>query len=246
MPATGTDLVSAAKATAIAVSSGARAATAAARRALPRLPRVPRELRGAPLGIAANIAMGAAALAIVASGLTAGAAAIAPAEPATTAVGQTVAKVVAVDDMQQLTVPVDAAAPAPVVRDQFTVTAPPPPPPAPAPPVFHSMMTMAGVTPTGNKAIAADKVAARGWDSNEFSCLEKLWQRESSWSASAHNKSSGAHGIAQALPGSKMASVAADWETNPATQIEWGIGYIANRYGTPCSAWAHSESSNWY
>jgi hypothetical protein len=62
----------------------------------------------------------------------------------------------------------------------------------------------------------------------------------------AQNKSSGAYGIPQALPGSKMASAGADWQTNPATQITWGLGYISARYGTPCAAYAHLQSSNWY
>ncbi|MGH3705424.1 MAG: lytic transglycosylase domain-containing protein, partial [Agromyces sp.] len=70
--------------------------------------------------------------------------------------------------------------------------------------------------------------------------------RESSWRADAYNASSGAYGIPQSLPGSKMASAGADWRTNAATQIEWGLSYIADRYGAPCGAWAHSERFNWY
>ena len=62
----------------------------------------------------------------------------------------------------------------------------------------------------------------------------------------ARNRSSGAYGIPQALPGSKMATIAADWETNPITQIKWGLNYIAERYGTPCGAWGHSQSFGWY
>jgi hypothetical protein len=77
-------------------------------------------------------------------------------------------------------------------------------------------------------------------------CLEKLWDKESHWTTTAKNKSSGAYGIAQALPGSKMASVASDWSWNPETQIKWGLGYIKGRYKTPCAAWAHSQSSGWY
>ena len=74
----------------------------------------------------------------------------------------------------------------------------------------------------------------------------RLWQKESNWRYTARNPSSGAYGIPQSLPGSKMASAGADWQTNPATQIKWGLGYIAARYGTPCSAWAHSQQVNWY
>ena len=96
------------------------------------------------------------------------------------------------------------------------------------------------------KAIARVKVAARGWSDSEFQCLVTLWTRESHWDPYAENASSGAYGIPQALPGSKMASAGADWRTNPATQIEWGLGYIAGRYGTPCSALGHSNSVGWY
>lgn len=85
-----------------------------------------------------------------------------------------------------------------------------------------------------------------GFGSDQFGCLDSLWTRESNWDPVAHNPSSGAHGIPQSLPGSKMASVGPDWETNPVTQITWGLGYIQDRYGSPCSAWAHSESVGWY
>jgi hypothetical protein len=100
--------------------------------------------------------------------------------------------------------------------------------------------------PAGAQAIAAEQVAARGWGSEQLGCLVALWNRESGWNVNAHNNSSGAHGIPQALPGSKMASAGSDWETNPATQIAWGLGYISGRYGTPCGAWDHSESAGWY
>lgn len=85
-----------------------------------------------------------------------------------------------------------------------------------------------------------------GWSEYDFTCLVKLWNRESGWNPNAHNKSSGAHGIAQALPASKMASEGSDYYTNGKTQIRWGLKYIKNRYGTPASAWSHSESHNWY
>ncbi|GAA1522322.1 hypothetical protein GCM10009827_043090 [Dactylosporangium maewongense] len=77
-------------------------------------------------------------------------------------------------------------------------------------------------------------------------CLEKLWDKESHWTTTARNKSSGAYGIAQALPPSKMGSIASDWSWNPETQIKWGLGYIKGRYKTPCAAWSHSQSSGWY
>ena len=89
-------------------------------------------------------------------------------------------------------------------------------------------------------------VMARGWGESEFNCLVSLWNKESGWRVNANNASSGAYGIPQALPGSKMASAGSDWQTNPATQITWGLGYIEGRYGTPCGAWASSEARGWY
>ncbi len=80
----------------------------------------------------------------------------------------------------------------------------------------------------------------------EFDCLVALWNKESRWNVYSHNTSSGAYGIPQALPGAKMASAGADWATNPDTQIRWGLGYIKGRYGSPCAAWAHSQSVGWY
>lgn len=96
------------------------------------------------------------------------------------------------------------------------------------------------------KAYAASVLPAYGWGSDQFRCLDLLWTRESGWRANAYNASSGAYGIPQSLPGSKMASAGADWRTNAATQIDWGLSYISARYGSPCEAWAHSEAYNWY
>ena len=96
------------------------------------------------------------------------------------------------------------------------------------------------------RGAARAMVAERGWGAGEFDCLDSLWQKESGWSTSADNPSSSAYGIPQALPGSKMASAGADWKTNPRTQIAWGLGYIADRYGSPCAAWSHSKANNWY
>ena len=87
------------------------------------------------------------------------------------------------------------------------------------------------------QAIAYEMVLARGWGDDQFACLVALWNRESGWRVNAYNAGSGAYGIPQALPGSKMAQRGADWETNPATQITWGLDYIGGRYGTPCGAW---------
>lgn len=102
------------------------------------------------------------------------------------------------------------------------------------------------VKPGSAKAIAKEMLADRGWGDDQFKCLVALWQKESGWRVDAHNKSSGAYGIPQALPGSKMASAGSDWRTNPATQIKWGLGYIKNRYGDPCGAWSHFLRKNWY
>ena len=101
-------------------------------------------------------------------------------------------------------------------------------------------------TPTGARAIAAQQVSERGWGEDQFQCLDRLWQKESNWRWNADNPTSSAYGIPQALPGSKMASAGADWATNPATQIRWGLGYISDRYGSPCAAWGHSQARNWY
>lgn len=102
------------------------------------------------------------------------------------------------------------------------------------------------VAPATPKAIAASLLSSYGWDSGQFPCLDALWNRESGWNPYAQNSSSGAYGIPQSLPGSKMASAGADWATNPETQIEWGLGYISLSYGSPCGAWSHSLSYGWY
>ncbi|MFF1542143.1 phospholipase [Microbacterium sp. NPDC058269] len=101
-------------------------------------------------------------------------------------------------------------------------------------------------TPDGAKASAREQMSSRyGWGDDQFSCLVSLWQKESSWNYQAYNPS-GATGIPQSLPGSKMASAGADWQTSAATQIAWGLEYIADAYGTPCSAWSHSRATDWY
>ncbi len=96
------------------------------------------------------------------------------------------------------------------------------------------------------RAVGRLLVADNGWGAEQFGCLDSLWTKESGWRWNANNSSSGAYGIPQSLPGSKMASVGGDWATNPVTQIKWGLQYISNRYGTPCSAWAQSRATNWY
>jgi hypothetical protein len=101
-------------------------------------------------------------------------------------------------------------------------------------------------SPAGAQASARAMLGNYGWGDDQFSCLVSLWNKESGWNYQAYNSSSGAFGIPQALPGSKMASAGADWQTNAATQVAWGLGYISGRYGSPCSAWGHSQSVGWY
>ena len=99
---------------------------------------------------------------------------------------------------------------------------------------------------SGNRAIGCALMLKAGFDIDQFPCLNKLWTKESNWRTTAANSYSGAYGIPQALPGSKMATIADDWRTNPATQIKWGLNYIEGRYDTPCKAWSHSQSTGWY
>jgi len=92
--------------------------------------------------------------------------------------------------------------------------------------------------PTSAEQIGKAELVDFGFsESTQWPCLYDLWQQESGWNVYAENPSSGAYGIPQSLPGSKMASAGADWQTNPTTQIIWGLGYIKSIYGTPCSAW---------
>jgi hypothetical protein len=99
---------------------------------------------------------------------------------------------------------------------------------------------------SGNRAIGCALMLDAGFKIDQFPCLDKLFKRESGWNQRASNAGSGAYGIPQALPGSKMAKFGSDWKTNAATQIKWGLDYIEGRYNTPCGAWSHSESTGWY
>ncbi len=97
------------------------------------------------------------------------------------------------------------------------------------------------------RGLARTMMAERyGWGGGEFSCLSSLWERESGWDRHAANSSSGAYGIPQALPGSKMAAYGSDWRDNPVTQIQWGLAYVKGSYGTPCGAWSAFRSKGWY
>jgi hypothetical protein len=88
--------------------------------------------------------------------------------------------------------------------------------------------------------------AQRGWTGEQWTCLDKLWTRESNWAVHAENSRSGAYGIPQSLPGRKMAMFGDNWRTSAATQIKWGLWYIDRSYGTPCSAWRHSRNYGYY
>ncbi len=101
--------------------------------------------------------------------------------------------------------------------------------------------------PSGSpQQIAEQMLSQFGWSSSQFSCLQPLWALESGWNIYASNPSSGAYGIPQALPGSKMASAGPDWQSDAATQIRWGLSYIQGTYGSPCAAWSHDEADGWY
>ena len=127
-------------------------------------------------------------------------------------------------------------------RDAFTISEP-----EPEPVVVALSAPAAGVPDPGSaQAIAYGILQSKGLGDSEYSCLVALWDRESHWNIYAYNASSGAYGIPQALPGEKMASAGADWATSASTQISWGLSYIEGRYGTPCGAWAKSQSSGWY
>jgi hypothetical protein len=100
-------------------------------------------------------------------------------------------------------------------------------------------------SPATVQAIAYNLLTSYGFSKGQWSCLLNLWDAESGWNPEAENPS-GAYGIPQALPGSKMASAGPDWETNATTQIKWGLGYIKDTYGTLCTAWDHEEADGWY
>jgi hypothetical protein len=122
----------------------------------------------------------------------------------------------------------------------------------PPPAIAHAATTASGAAmpASGNVTLGQQMASAYGWGSGaEWTCLDELWTRESGWRMVWNYQGSGAYGIPQALPADKMASAGADYMTNPATEIRWGLGYVANTpYGThtPCGAWAHEEADGWY
>jgi hypothetical protein len=113
----------------------------------------------------------------------------------------------------------------------------------------HAATAASGATMpvSGNVALGQQMASAYGWGSGaEWACLDELWTRESGWRMVWNYQGSGAYGIPQALPAAKMASAGADYMTDPATQIRWGLSYIRSTYGDPCTAWAHEEANSWY
>jgi hypothetical protein len=117
---------------------------------------------------------------------------------------------------------------------------------APAAPAAPAGPPAAPPNPGSAQSIAWNMMSSFGFSPQTyFSCLNNIWTRESGWVYNAEN-ASGAYGIPQALPGSKMASAGADWQTDPATQIRWGLGYIKSVYGDPCSAWAFWQGHDYY
>ncbi|MER5766745.1 aggregation-promoting factor C-terminal-like domain-containing protein [Streptomyces sp. NPDC001985] len=102
----------------------------------------------------------------------------------------------------------------------------------------------APAAPTAASAKAIAKKVIK--DEAQFTCFSEIVAKESNWDVNAQNPSSGAYGLVQALPGGKMATAGADWKTNPETQIEWGLGYMNERYGSPCQAWTIWQTQGWY
>jgi hypothetical protein len=152
-------------------------------------------------------------------------------------------KDIAAKRRKELTKRASRAARNEVVRPRLLAKGTPPPKPTKSP----AAGTAGDPVPASEaQRIARSLMPSYGWSpSSQFGCTVNLWNRESGWNVHAANPS-GAYGIPQAKPGSKMASAGPDWQNNATTQIKWGYGYIKSRYGTPCAAWAHSQSSGWY
>ena len=139
--------------------------------------------------------------------------------------------------------PIDAAIAFPDVSVSSSASAAPAPP---APVKAEADTIRILDDPAAAQAYAAGQLGSFGWGADQMGCLTQLWQRESEWLTSAENASSGAYGIAQSLPASKMESTGSDWASNYETQIRWGLSYIQGRYGSPCAAWGHSNAVGWY
>jgi len=139
----------------------------------------------------------------------------------------------------EISVAPQAAEPAPAPAPKPAPAPAPAPKPAPKPVVAIN-------DPAGAQAYAAGQLASYGWSADQMPCLKTLWTKESDWTTTATNPSSGAYGIVQSLPAEKMASAGADYRTNYRTQISWGLNYIKERYQSPCGALNFHLSNNWY
>ncbi|MEJ1194364.1 hypothetical protein [Pseudarthrobacter sp. CCNWLW207] len=142
-----------------------------------------------------------------------------------------------------------APEPAPAEISVAPQAAEPAPAPAPAPaaePAPAPAPVVAVNDPAGAQAYAASQLGSYGWSADQMQCLQTLWTKESDWTTTATNASSGAYGIVQSLPAEKMASAGADYLTNYRTQINWGLNYIQERYQSPCGALNFHLSNNWY
>ncbi|ROQ69291.1 transglycosylase-like protein with SLT domain [Streptomyces sp. 840.1] len=109
-----------------------------------------------------------------------------------------------------------------------------------------SAMAAPSAAPTSSGGSAQDTARQMIGDESQFQCFSNIVSHESGWNPSATNASSGAYGLVQALPGSKMASAGSDWQTNASTQIKWGMDYMNSRYGSPCGAWSFWQANSWY
>ncbi|GAA3404067.1 aggregation-promoting factor C-terminal-like domain-containing protein [Pseudarthrobacter polychromogenes] len=140
-----------------------------------------------------------------------------------------------------------AAEPAPAPAPEPAPAPAPEPEPAPAAaPAPEPAPVVAVNDPAGAQAYAAGQLASYGWAADQMQCLQTLWTKESDWTTTATNPSSGAYGIVQSLPAEKMASAGADYRTNYRTQINWGLNYIQERYQSPCGALNFHYANNWY
>jgi hypothetical protein len=113
-------------------------------------------------------------------------------------------------------------------------------------PTKAATVTVTAAVSRSPQRVAEAMLGSFRWSASQFSCLDPLWAHESGWNVTAYNAGSGAYGIPQALPGSRMASAGPDWQTDAATQIRWGLEYIKDTYGSPCGAWDHELATGWY
>jgi hypothetical protein len=156
---------------------------------------------------------------------------------------ETLAKLTPAPEPVDVSLAPQAAEPAPAAAPEPAPAAEPAPAPEPAP---EPAPAVAVNDPASAQAYAAGQLANYGWSADQMQCLTRLWTKESEWSTTSTNASSGAYGIAQSLPAEKMASSGADYLTNYRTQINWGLNYIQERYQSPCGALNFHLSHNWY